>query len=430
MKNKLIKISFLFSLFTLLLSCNDNEDYTGDSVLKATSPSLNVTLSFENSQTLVEQEKEYAFTVTISEKQVTDVVIYLEQVSGDATDGVDFSIPLTVTIKKGSLSVSDVIAIHADELIEETETATIQIGTGLEANVQSVSGQTVSFSIANLTDGDLVANMSWAASSAVTDNYGNAIEPYDLADLRLLLTDSPYTQVFDSADGAGAETYILSGDAPDGTYSFVADFYAAMSEISADIDITLTFNQVGSINGQTHSFSAALNTTDSCAGLNYVMATVTKSGNSYSFEEVGEKSTLDLSILAGTWSGNATWYEYFGYTSEVVTNVDANGDVYVTGIAFQWFEGWWGEVIISSTPVKVTITDPCTGAFIIEEQPYIVSSYNGAIQPAYGLSGSGTIDFSGASPTMTIYPVFHQSGGTFSGPEFDGIPFAEYLTLD
>ncbi|PQB06170.1 hypothetical protein BST83_02460 [Polaribacter filamentus] len=412
------------------MSCNDNEDYTGDSVLKATSPSLNVTLSFENSQTLVEQEKEYAFTVTISEKQVTDVVIYLEQVSGDATDGVDFSIPLTVTIKKGSLSVSDVIAIHADELIEETETATIQIGTGLEANVQSVSGQTVSFSIANLTDGDLVANMSWAASSAVTDNYGNAIEPYDLADLRLLLTDSPYTQVFDSADGAGAETYILSGDAPDGTYSFVADFYAAMSEISADIDITLTFNQVGSINGQTHSFSAALNTTDSCAGLNYVMATVTKSGNSYSFEEVGEKSTLDLSILAGTWSGNATWYEYFGYTSEVVTNVDANGDVYVTGIAFQWFEGWWGEVIISSTPVKVTITDPCTGAFIIEEQPYIVSSYNGAIQPAYGLSGSGTIDFSGASPTMTIYPVFHQSGGTFSGPEFDGIPFAEYLTLD
>jgi hypothetical protein len=90
MKNKLIKISFLFSLFTLLLSCNDNDEYTGDSTLKATSPSLSVALSFENSQTLVEQEKEYAFTVTISEKQVTDVVIYLEQVSGDATDGVDF----------------------------------------------------------------------------------------------------------------------------------------------------------------------------------------------------------------------------------------------------------------------------------------------------------------------------------------------------
>jgi hypothetical protein len=427
MKSKLIKISFLFSLFTLLLSCNDNEDYTGDSVLKATSPSLNVTLSFENSQTLVEQEKEYAFTVAISEKQVTDVVIYLEQVSGDATDGVDFSIPHTVTIKRGSLSVSDVIAIHADELIEETETATIQIGTGLEANVQSVSGQTVSFSIANLTDGDLVANMSWAASSAVTDNYGNAIEPYDLADLRLLLTDSPYTQVFDEADGAGAETYILSGDAPDGTYSFVADFYAAMSEISADIDITLTFNQVGSINGQTHSFSAAFNTTDSCPGLNYVMATVTKSGNSYSFEEVGEKSALDLATYAGNWSVGTPYHNGLqnGFTAEVTADA-----LFIDGIGQAFMLNFWGETVTTSAPVEITLN--ADGTVSIPRQFVYTADYKGDLSD-YEIKGSGTWnscgdknildlvydiyytgDANGIAKTYAAYLNYPYIGGTFT----------------
>jgi hypothetical protein len=429
MKNKFIKIILIFSVFALVLSCDDN-DYTGDSVLSATNPILSVSLSFENSQTLVEQEKEYAFTVALSEAQIVDVVVKLEQTEGTATEGEDFTIPNSITIPKGSLTASGVITIHADELIEDTETATIQIGTGLEANVQSISNQTVTFNIANLTSGDLVVGMSWAASGTVTNNSGEEIDPYALADLRLLLTDSPYTTVFASADGASAETYVLDGAAPDGTYSFVADFYAAMTELNSDLDITLTFDQVGAINSQTHLFKNALNTTDSCAELNFVMATITKSGDSYSFVEVGEKSALDLSVLVGTWSGPATWYDYYGYTSEVVTTIDANGDIYVNGISFQWFQGWWGEVIVSNTPVKVTVTNFCTGAFIIEEQPYIVATYNGAPQPAYGLSGSGTLDFSGASPRMTVYPVFHQNGGTFSGPEFGGIPFAEYLTLD
>jgi|TARA_B100000767_G_C19738463_1_gene524991 hypothetical protein len=430
MKNKFIKISFSLLAVMLMFSCENDDNYTGDSTISATSPAVTVSLGFTNTQTLVEQEASYDFTVTLNEIQAVDVVVNLEQTGGTATNGEDFTMPSTVTIPSGTLSASDVITILQDELPEDTETATILIGTGSEVNVSGVNSETVTFNIANLTDGDLVVGMTWAASGTVTNNFGEDIDPYELADLRLLLTDSPYTTIIETANETGAETFVLAGDAPDGDYSFVADFFAAMTEINADVDITLSFDQVGAINGQTHSFKNALNTTDSCIELNYVMATVTKSGDSYSFAEVGQKSSIDFSEAAGTWSGNATWFDYFGYTSEVETFVDANGDLYVNGIAFQWFQGWWGEVIVSNTAVKIMITDPCTGAFVIEEQPYIEATYNGAPQPSYGLSGTGTLVESGGVLQMTIFPVFHQNGGTFSGPEFGGIPFVEYLTLD
>ena len=185
MKNKFIKISFSFLALLLMLSCSDNDDYTNDSVVTATSPSLAVSLGFSNATTLIEQEASYSFSVSITEAQIADVIVYLEQTDGTATAGEDFSMPNSVTIKKGTLSASSEITIHADELPEDEETVTIQIGLGNESNVSGVAGETVTFNIANLTDGDLVVGMSWAASSAVTDNYGTEIDAYALADLRL-----------------------------------------------------------------------------------------------------------------------------------------------------------------------------------------------------------------------------------------------------
>ena len=67
---------------------------------------------------------------------------------------------------------------------------------------------------------------------------------------------------------------------------------------------------------------------------------VIKSGESYDISSVGEHSKRDLSEFVGTWSGQGSWYEHFGYTSEIETSLDANGDLFVTGIAFQWMEGW------------------------------------------------------------------------------------------
>jgi len=417
MKNKFIKISFSFLTLLLMFSCAENDDYTNDSVLSVSSPALTVSLGFSNSQTLVEQEVSYDFTVSISETQSADVVVFLEQTDGTATAGEDFTMPSSLTIKKGTLSASDVISIHADELIEDTETVTIQIGSGNESNVSGVSNQTVSFEIANLTDGDLVVGMSWAASSAVTDNYGTEIGAYDLADLRLLLTDSPYTTVYESADGATAETYVLSAAAPDGDYSFVADFYAAMYEIPADIDITLTFDQVGKINGQTHSFSNALNTTDSCPGLNYVMASVTKSGNSYSFEEVGEKSSLDLENYAGAWSVKTPYHNGLqnDFTAEVTDDT-----LFIDGIGQAFILNFWGETPTTSAPVEITLNSD--GTVSIARQYVYTADYNGGLYD-YEIEGSGTWNACGDKNILDlVYDIYYPG-------DADGIAktYAAYL---
>ncbi|HEX9824999.1 MAG TPA: hypothetical protein VGA80_00240, partial [Flavobacteriaceae bacterium] len=217
MKNNIYKLALVFSTLVLTIACSE-DDFTNDSSMTATNPSLSVALSFANTQTLVETEADYGFTVTLSEPQIVNTRVYLTQIGGSATNGEDFSMPGFVTIPAGSTSTSGVITIHADDLIEDTETAVIKIATGLESNVSAINDQTVTFNIQNLVEGDLAIGMSWAASSLTTNNSGEEIDPYDLADLRLLLTDVPYTTILDGADGGSAESYTLSGTTPDGEY--------------------------------------------------------------------------------------------------------------------------------------------------------------------------------------------------------------------
>jgi hypothetical protein len=85
MKNKFIKISFSFLALLLMFSCESNDDYTGDSVVNATNPSLTVSLGFSNTETLIEKEASYDFTVSISEAQIADVIVNLVQTAGTAT---------------------------------------------------------------------------------------------------------------------------------------------------------------------------------------------------------------------------------------------------------------------------------------------------------------------------------------------------------
>ena len=344
MKKHIIKIALVLSAAILTIACNNDDDATGAATISATSPSLSVTLDFADSQSLVEQEAAYGFTVTLSEPQIVDVRVYLTQISGTASLDADYSMPSNVTIPAGKTSASDVITLHADDLIEETETAVIQIGTGLEANVANVSSQTISFSIMNLVEGDLAIGMSWDTSVQITDNFGNEIDAYDAADLRLLITDVPYTQIFDGADGGSAESYKLDGaGVPDGEYYVVADFYSA-TDIAVDLDLTLTFDQVGVINGQTHNFSSALNTLDACADAYFILAKITKTGNSYSFEEVGEKSDLDVNLFVGTYTELSDTNPNDWLTEDISISIgDEPNELIVAGIYEGLFD-YWGEV--------------------------------------------------------------------------------------
>ena len=427
MKNTFLKTVLAVATLVFVVGCSDEDEFTGDSTMSPTNPSLSVTLDFPSSNSLIETDATYNFTVNLSAPTIAAVDVKIAQTGGTATDGLDFEIPHSIRIPAGATSASGTITIFEDDIAEDTENAIITIGSGFEANVSATNAQTVSFNIMNYTTGDLAIGLDWATASTITDNFGGEIGAYDAADLRLLLTAGPNVDtVLDGADGATAETYVLDGAAPDGEYYLVTDFYVA-SDIPVDLDITLTFDQAGIINGQTHNFSAGLNTSDFCADLHLVLAKVIKTGTSYAFEEIGEKSKVDYSPFVGTWSGNGSWFEIFGYTSEVVTTLDADGGLWVNGVAFQWFEGWWGEVIISNTPVKVTSYDPCTGDFVIAEQPYVVTTYLGDEQDPYGMSATGTISADG---TTTIFATFHQGGGSFNGTSFGGPPFLETITLD
>jgi len=404
MKNKFLKIALVLSAIILTTACTE-DDATGDATNAPSSPSLTVSLDFEAEQSLVETETTYGFTVSISEAQITNVRVHLTQTGGDATKGEDFDFPSTVTIAAGTTSVSDVFTIHADDLAEETETATIQITNGTEANLNSISGTSVSFSIMNVTGDDLAIGMTWAASSTVTDNYGEAIGATDLADMRLLITDIPYTGILTSEDGAGFETLAFLGTYPDGEYYVVADFYDA-TDISTDLDITLTFDQVGKINGETHTFTKALSTDYVCSNNHNILAKVTKVGYDYTIEKV-EINNIDSQAIS--WGGVDT-YDFYapdGWDSKITTAVDCDGTL-IYGLNAEWMSQVWGEVIETEYPVIYTVD--AAGVVTIEEQYLFITSWNGGLY-RYSVSATGTIDDSGDETTMHL--EYYLTSGTF-----------------
>jgi hypothetical protein len=143
--------------------------------------------------------------------------------------------------------------------------------------------------------------------------------------------------------------------------------------------------------------------------------------------ELFRKCPIVLSEFVGTWSGTGSWSEYFGYTTEIVTTMDGNGDLWMNGMTFQWFQGWWGEVIVTNNPVKVTMNIE-TEEFVIEEQPYITSTWNGSPQPAYNVKATGKV-LNACQKTMVVYPVLVQNGGPIDGTAWAG-PFKETIKLD
>lgn len=130
---------------------------------------------------------------------------------------------------------------------------------------------------------------------------------------------------------------------------------------------------------------------------------------------------LVLAELVGNWSGKDSW----DYNTEVETSIDGQGRFIINGIGFGWFQDWWGEVIVTNTPLVLTFVG-LTGDFTIAEQPYLTSTYVGAPQPAYGMSATGKVDM--CTKTMTINYVYHQGGSPFDGTAW-GPKFKEVITL-
>tara|TARA_R110001583_G_scaffold34847_5_gene116621 strand:+ start:7652 stop:8920 length:1269 start_codon:yes stop_codon:yes gene_type:complete len=372
----------------LIVSC-DQEENTGYSTLVPTSPTLSLTTAAN--ATLIEDNSVFEFTATLSTAQLVDTKLSISQIGGDATIGDDFTVDGGITIPAGATSATGAIKILSDELKEDTETVKIQIGDNTTANA-ALTPVTMEFTILNYTEGDLVIDMGWAASSIATTDDGEEIDATDFADLRLLISSTPDNAGdIGGADGGSFETFVLNADTPDGDYYVVADFYAA-SDIVRDIDLNLEFNQVGLINGSAYSYPAAISNLGTCSLNYYVMTKITKSGNSYAIEDI---RTQSYSLTEVKWIGTDVDYD-----SQVSTNEDCEGKI-IKGLNTEWMLDWWGEIVVDAGNVYYTVDG--AGIVTIESQFLYTTTYNGAVQDDYYIDGTGTYD----AVTGELYIEYH-----------------------
>ncbi|MGM1057392.1 MAG: hypothetical protein ACQEWG_16020 [Bacteroidota bacterium] len=139
--------------------------------------------------------------------------------------------------------------------------------------------------------------------------------------------------------------------------------------------------------------------------------------------EFFRRCSITLDQLVGTWSGTDSW----GYPTEVETWLNDDGELMMNGLLFGWFQGWWGEIIVTNDPVKVEV-DLETFQITIPEQSYLTSTYNGAPQTPYNLKASGRI-VNSCERIIEINPVLIQGGSAIDGSAW-GPAFQEQIQLD
>ena len=122
----------------------------------------------------------------------------------------------------------------------------------------------------------------------------------------------------------------------------------------------------------------------------------------YSLKRIRFCPLTDKSDLVGSYEGS----DSYGYPSEVVTFLDGDNFM-LEGLCRGWMTDYWGEVIITETPLIVTMNP--NGTLVIDEQPYMTTTWNGDPQPAYSISATGKWD--NCEKTLLINYNLHQGGG-------------------
>lgn len=128
------------------MGCND-DDYTGHSILKPTSPVITVTLP---PQAELDDPDNHSFevTITMSVEQVVDVAVYLLQADGDAVFNEDYAISWVdadtnspshenrVIVRRGFTTVKATVEILSNELNDGDKMLKLQIGDARTANAK------------------------------------------------------------------------------------------------------------------------------------------------------------------------------------------------------------------------------------------------------------------------------------------------------
>ena len=268
---------------------------------------------------------------------------------------------------------------------------------GWDANGIPAKSETWSFIVIDPA-ADMTVDMSWETDIATA--IGLDLDPDEAVDMRLLITKKSDNSIVGEEDGASFETYSDFNKLPDGEYLVAADIYATVNagdfNKPLNIDITLVFNQPGILD-QTITFPKVMTNANACSLYRTNLATVKKTGTSYTIT----KSISYISPATLIWKGTDA-----DYPSEVTTTESCSGKT-MTGLGFGWMLDWWGEKIVSGGTLTYTTT---ATTITIPLQKYCKTTYGGAPQPEYSIQGTGTIDNSGTYPVYTIRYDYIQSG--------------------
>lgn len=88
-----------------------------------------------------------------------------------------------------------------------------------------------------------------------------------------------------------------------------------------------------------------------------------------------------------------------GYESEAEFTYVDDRTIKVTGLGVGWMTDFWGEVIVTMNDVTIQVDEYGLNVTIPEQQ-YMTTTYNGAAQDPYSISGTGVID--GCTGMLTL----------------------------
>jgi hypothetical protein len=389
--NKHINKYIMIGAALMAFAC-DKDDLTGDSPLTPSSPTVNIDIA-NSTVAFVEKDSTFEYTITLSEPQIADVDIYVMQVGGNAVEGEDFTIGTSIVrIPANSTTGTAVISVSADDLSEDTETFTIQIGDDRTANA-SITPQTVEFTINNATEGELALNFSW--DTEFYDASGTVVAPTDVANMRFFITDMDGT-VVETVNGTGFESFVVEGDFPDGDYLLKAGIVSHINPGELGdapvLDLFLEYSQSGVFESTTLQFVGAFDTELVCAGNLFTLASLKKTGTTYTIEEIGEAATPP-ELEAGNWTGIDGDLDGGDFVGAGDAVIELNGGVYtIDGLNQDFMANFWGETITTSTPVVFTVDED--GMITIEDQFIFTTDFEGNPYD-YHVYGTGKINVCG-----------------------------------
>jgi hypothetical protein len=349
-------------------ACSD-DDKTGESILTPTAPTVNITIEHPE-VTLLEKDSTFEFTVTLTTPQIVDVAVYVNVTGGDATEGSDFTYTSLLKIPANRTSAKGQVKILADDLPEDTETLTITVGDDRTENA-SITPRTISFTIQNVSSGDLPLALSWAG--VLFDGSGAEIAPTDIANLVFYITDpNGDTEVVNSA--TAFEEALLTEDLVDGEYLLQVGIAGAIDPGQLGdlpkLDLVLDYSQLGVQNPGTLEFPAAFDPSFVCANNIYTLAKVVKSGSSYEVVRVGVSADKDLSAYAGEYDALEPGYGHYDVNFSVgsAPYILVNDNFWDSGVEIEYH------------------SDVCAGVgeITIPSQNFVISG------TTYTVTGSGT----------------------------------------